>query len=94
MGHHTRVTPVPAMIARHLGARVWMGRCRRIGTETRFRIDVSEIQLPHTASRTADNKVLTAAMFAVFEEWIRENPEQWMWWNTRWVSEAEGRRES
>jgi lauroyl/myristoyl acyltransferase len=27
-------------------------------------------------------------MFAVFEAWIREDPEQWMWWNTRWVSEA------
>jgi KDO2-lipid IV(A) lauroyltransferase len=94
MGHHTRVTPVPAMIARHLGARVWMGRCRRIGTETRFRIDISEVELPHTASRTADNKTLTAAMFAVFEGWIRENPEQWMWWNTRWVSETEGRRKN
>lgn len=94
MGHHTRVTPVPAMIARHLGARVWMGRCRRIGTETRFRIDLSELELPHTSSRTVDNKVLTASMFAVFEVWIRENPEQWMWWNTRWVNEADRRRES
>jgi KDO2-lipid IV(A) lauroyltransferase len=28
---------------------------------------------------------LTSAIFAVFEEWIREHPEQWMWWNTRWV---------
>jgi KDO2-lipid IV(A) lauroyltransferase len=93
MGHFTRVTPVPAMIARHLGARVWMGRCRRIGTETRFRVDLSEVEVPHTTSRTADNKALTTAMFAIFEAWIREDPEQWMWWNTRWVREADGRRE-
>ena len=85
MGRHTRVTPVPAMIARHLGARVWMGRCRRIGTESRFRLDLTEVPLPKTSARTADTKALTAAMFAVFEGWIRENPEQWMWWNTRWV---------
>jgi KDO2-lipid IV(A) lauroyltransferase len=93
MGRFTRVTPVPAMIARHIGARVWMGRCLRIGTESRFRIDLTEIPLPDTPSRTADTKALTAAMFSVFEAWIRENPEQWMWWNTRWVNEAEARRE-
>jgi Kdo2-lipid IVA lauroyltransferase/acyltransferase len=93
MGRFTRVTPVPAMIARHLGARVWMGRCLRIGTESRFRIDVTEVPLPDTASRTADTKALTAAMFAVFEAWIFENPEQWMWWNTRWVNEAQAKRE-
>jgi Kdo2-lipid IVA lauroyltransferase/acyltransferase len=93
MGRFTRVTPVPAMIARHLGARVWMGRCRRIGTESRFRIDLTEVPLPRTPSRTADTKALTAAMFQVFEAWIRENPEQWMWWNTRWVSETDAGRE-
>lgn len=93
MGRFTRVTPVPAMIARHLGASVWMGRCRRIGTESRFRIDLTEVPLPDTASRAADTKALTAAMFAVFEDWVRENPEQWMWWNTRWVKESDARRE-
>lgn len=88
LGRHTRITPVPAMIARHLNARVWMGRCRRIGTESRFRIDVTEIELPQTGVRAIDTKTLAANMFAVFEAWIREDPEQWMWWNTRWVSEA------
>ena len=93
LGRHTRVTPVPAMIARHLGARVWMGRCRRIGTDTRFRIDLTEVPLPKTTARTADTKALTVAIFAVFESWIRENPEQWMWWNTRWVKEADAGRD-
>jgi len=93
MGRFTRVTPVPAMIARHLGARVWMGRCRRLGTESRFRIDLTEVPLPRTPSRTVDTKALTAAMFQVFEDWIRENPEQWMWWNTRWISEKDAGRE-
>lgn len=88
MGRKTRVTPVPAMIARHLNASVWMGRCLRIGTESRFRLDLTEVPLPRSGSRTEDTKALTAAMFAVFEAWIRENPEQWMWWNTRWVTDA------
>lgn len=93
MGRFTRVTPVPAMIARHVGACVWMGRCLRIGTESRFRIDLTEVPLPRTASRAADTAALTAAMFAVFEGWIREHPEQWMWWNTRWVKETDAKRE-
>lgn len=93
MGRFTRVTPVPAMIARHLGANVWMGRCLRIGNDSRFRLDMTEVPLAKTSSRTADTAALTAAMFAVFEGWIRENPEQWMWWNARWVNEKDGKRE-
>jgi KDO2-lipid IV(A) lauroyltransferase len=93
LGRFTRVTPVPAMIARHVGAGVWMGRCLRIGTESRFRLDLTEVPLPKTTSRTADTAALTAAMFSVFEDWIREHPEQWMWWNTRWVKETGAGRE-
>ena len=92
MGRFTRVTPVPAMIARHVGAGIWMGRCLRIGTESRFRVDLTEIPLPRTASRTTDTAALTTAIFAVFEAWIREHPEQWMWWNTRWVKETDVKR--
>jgi Kdo2-lipid IVA lauroyltransferase/acyltransferase len=88
LGRHTRVTPVPAMIARHLGASVWVGQCLRVGTESRFRIDLIDLPLPRTASRSADTRTLTISMIARFETWIRENPEQWMWWNTRWVAET------
>ena len=87
LGRFTRVTPVPAMIARHLNATVWVGQCLRIGTDSRFRIDLVELPLPRTASRTADTKALTISMIGMFEKWIRDNPEQWMWWNTRWVAE-------
>jgi KDO2-lipid IV(A) lauroyltransferase len=86
LGRHTRVTPVPAMIARHLDARVWVGQCLRIGTDSRFRVDMVELPLPRSSSRSADTKALTVSMIGVFETWIRENPEQWMWWNTRWVA--------
>ena len=88
LGRHTRVTPVPAMIARHLNASVWVGQCLRVGTDSRFRIDMVELPLPRTASRSADTKALTISMIAMFETWIRENPEQWMWWNPRWVAET------
>jgi KDO2-lipid IV(A) lauroyltransferase len=85
LGGRGRFTPVPAMIARHVGARLWMGRCLRIGTESRFRIDIAELNVPRTGDKAADVRELTAAIFAQFECWIREHPDQWMWWNTRWV---------
>ena len=85
LGRTARFTTAPAGIARHVGARVWLGRCLRVGTESRFRVDICELKVPRTGDKKGDALALTAAMFAVFEEWIREHPEQWMWWNTRWV---------
>jgi lauroyl/myristoyl acyltransferase len=31
----------------------------------------------------ADAIALATSIVAVYEAWIREAPEQWMWWNTR-----------
>jgi KDO2-lipid IV(A) lauroyltransferase len=77
------------MIARHVGARVWMARCLRIGHGSRFRVELKEIQIERSDNRADDVKAMTTAIFAQFEAWIREAPEQWMWWNTRWEPEAE-----
>jgi len=85
MGRRGRFTTAPAMIARHVGARFWVGRCLRIGRASRFRMEIRELEVPRTGDKAADAIALTTAMFAVFEEWIRTDPEQWMWWNTRWV---------
>lgn len=86
LGRHTLANPVPAMIARHVNARVYAARCLRIGDASRFRITITEIaQPPRTGDRARDTIRLTAAIFTEFEAWIREHPEQWMWWNTRWV---------
>ena len=75
---------IPAMIARRLGARIWMSRCLRVGTQSRFRIEVKELKVPRTASQADDVKWITAAMQRQFEDWIRDAPEQWMWSNRRW----------
>lgn len=83
-GHDAKSTPVPAMIARRTGARIWMARCVRVGTSSRFRFDVRELKVPRTDNMGEDIRSCTAAMHAQFEEWVREHPEQWMWSNRRW----------
>lgn len=83
-GQPARSVMVPALIARRVGARIWMGRCLRIGSESRFRIELKELRVPRTANQADDIRETTAAMQAQFEAWIREAPEQFMWSNRRW----------
>lgn len=83
-GRPAKSVTIPAMIARRVGARVWIGRCRRVGNQSRFRIEFKELKVPRTASAADDIKAVTIAMQAQFETWVREDPAQWMWSNRRW----------
>jgi KDO2-lipid IV(A) lauroyltransferase len=83
LGGEAKFTPVPALIARHVGARIWMARSLRIGKGTRFRIELKELEVRRTGNRKEDVRAATAAIFRQFESWIREAPEQWLWFNTR-----------
>ena len=83
-GQPARSVTIPAMIARRIGARIWLARCLRVGTASRFRIEIKELKVPRTANAGEDVKWITAAMQREFEAWIREVPEQWMWSNRRW----------
>ncbi len=88
MGRQAKFTTAPAMIARHVGARVFVGACIREGNASRFRMEIVEAEVPRTGDKEADALALTTAIFSIFEGWIRAHPEQWMWWNTRWVKDA------
>ena len=83
-GKDARTVSIPAMIARRVGARIWMARCRRIGKDSRFEIELKELRVPRTANQGDDVKWATAEMTRQFEAWVREFPEQWMWSNRRW----------
>ncbi|HEY1247230.1 MAG TPA: lipid A biosynthesis acyltransferase [Hyphomicrobiaceae bacterium] len=83
-GKPARSVAIAGMIARRVGARIWMSRCLRVGKQSRFTIEFKELKVPRTASPAEDVKWVTAAMQRQFEAWIRETPEQWMWSNRRW----------
>ena len=83
-GRDARTVTIAPMIARRVGARIWMARCLRIGNQSRFKIELKELRIPRTANPTDDIKWATAEMTRQFEEWVREAPEQWMWSNRRW----------
>lgn len=83
-GKEARTQAIAAMIARRVGARVWMARCVRLGTESRFRIELKELRVPRSRNQSNDVREMMTEMQQQFEAWVREFPEQWMWSNRRW----------
>ncbi|MFV0295811.1 MAG: lysophospholipid acyltransferase family protein [Hyphomicrobiaceae bacterium] len=83
-GKDARSVAIPAMIARRIGARIWLARCLRVGEQSRFKVEIKELKVPRSGNPGDDVKWITAAMQRQFEAWIREAPEQWMWSNRRW----------
>jgi KDO2-lipid IV(A) lauroyltransferase len=75
---------VPIMLARRAGARLWAGRCIRVGNSSRFRVRMREVKVPWTDDPNKDIETALTELHAQFEAWIREHPEQWMWSNRRW----------
>ncbi len=86
-GHEAKFTPAAAILARHAEARIWLARCRRLDNGSRFIVDVRELPVERTWDRNADLHKMTAAMAQQFENWIRETPEQWMWWARRSIAD-------
>ncbi len=83
-GKPARTQAIGAMIARRVGARVWLTRCRRVGTTSRFEIELKELRVPRSSNKTEDVRWMMNEMQKQFEVWVQENPEQWMWSNRRW----------
>ncbi|MGI9407229.1 MAG: lysophospholipid acyltransferase family protein, partial [Hyphomicrobiaceae bacterium] len=84
-GEQARSTPAPAMIARRTGARIWMARCIRKGTATRFTLEIKELRVRRTDNISDDIRQITADLHKQFEEWVRDDPGQYMWANRRWI---------
>lgn len=83
-GKEAKTQAIGAMIARRVGARIWLSRCKRIGTQSRFEIELRELRVPRSANQSEDVRWVMTEMQKHFEDWIREAPEQWMWSNRRW----------
>jgi KDO2-lipid IV(A) lauroyltransferase len=83
-GRVTRAQPIAALIARRMGVRIWMARCLRVGTQSRFKIEFRELRVPRTRNQAEDVRTILSEMLGQFEEWIRDAPEQWLWGTRKW----------
>ena len=92
LGGPSSLSKLPVTLARHLGLPLVVARCRRMDG-VHFRIDGQRLDLSRTDDADADVAEGTHALHTVFEDWIRNEPGQWMWATRRW-SEAVLRGES
>ncbi|MBO9422494.1 lipid A biosynthesis acyltransferase [Labrenzia sp. R4_2] len=84
-GQMAYANPIPASLARSCGVPIVLGRViRKNGVN--FRIEGRAISVPVTEDRQADIEAATVRIHEIFEEWIREHPEQWMWIHKKWAA--------
>ncbi|MGO4870669.1 MAG: lysophospholipid acyltransferase family protein [Roseiarcus sp.] len=82
-GHPAMSNSFPALIARMTGLPLYAARVLR-RADARFSLRIEPVPVPKTRDRGADVAAATATLQALFEEFIREAPEQWMWAHRRW----------
>ena len=82
-GHTAMSNSFPALIARSLNRPIYAACVRRL-PGTMFEARVERIEPPRSNDREADVQAMTQALQTVFEGFIRETPEQWMWAHRRW----------
>lgn len=83
-GRETPSNPTLARLARQVDCPVVGVRAIRL-PGNRFRLSaVGPIALPRTPSGEIDVPAATQAINTIVEGWIREHPEQWLWFHRRW----------
>ncbi|MTI45803.1 lauroyl acyltransferase [Roseibium hamelinense] len=83
-GRPAFANPIPASLARNNKVPIILGRTvRKNGVH--FMIEGRGLVVPVTDDKKADIEATTIEIHRVFEEWIREHPEQWMWIHKKWA---------
>ncbi|CTQ53716.1 Lipid A biosynthesis lauroyl acyltransferase [Roseibium album] len=83
-GQMAYANTVPASLARACNVPIVLGRVIRTNG-VNFRIETKTVLVPRTDDRQADIETTTAEMHAIFEDWIRGHPDQWMWIHRKWA---------
>lgn len=92
-GHAMNTTTTPARLALRFGCELIPVRVERL-EDAHFRITCAEPIRPDPSLKDDEEQVfaMTRRINALYEQWIRERPEQWLCSKRRWPKDA--RRES
>lgn len=83
-GRPVLVNPLLGKLARHYECPVHGVRVIR-RPDARFRLELTPpLDLPRDAKGEIDVQGAMQAMTRVIEDWVRENPGQWLWMHRRW----------
>lgn len=83
-GHNAMTSPLLPRLARQFDADIYPARCIRL-PGGRFRLQLQQkIELPKTKDGKIDVPASAQLMNDIVEGWVREYPDQWMWFHKRW----------
>ncbi|MDI6836245.1 MAG: lipid A biosynthesis lauroyl acyltransferase [Rhizobiaceae bacterium] len=83
-GRPVKTNPLLAKLARQFDCDVYPARCVRL-PGNRFRLEIEpKIDLPRTATGQLDVTATARMLNDKVESWVREYPEQWLWYHDRW----------
>ena len=83
-GRDAMTAPAPAELALRFQVPLVPVRAERLDG-ARFRVTIyPPMTLQDTGDRAADVRDAMTRINALFEDWIRERPEQWLWLHRRW----------
>ncbi|MCK5934445.1 MAG: lipid A biosynthesis lauroyl acyltransferase [Fulvimarina manganoxydans] len=83
-GLECKTNPLLPKLARQYDAEVYPARSIRLA-DGRYRLELfPRLDLPRDAAGEIDIETSCQALNDVVEGWVREHPEQWMWFHDRW----------
>jgi len=83
-GRPVKTNPLLAKLVRQFDAEVYPARCIRL-PDNRFRLEIEpRIDLPRDEKGNLDIQGTSQVLNDKVESWVREYPEQWLWYHDRW----------
>ena len=83
-GRPVRTNPLLAKLVRQFDAEVYPARCVRL-PGNRYRLEIEpRVDVPRDQNGNVDVQATAQMLNDKVEGWVRENPEQWLWYHDRW----------
>ena len=84
-GQKVKTNPLLAKLARQFNCEVYPARCIRL-PDNRFRLEIEPVMtLPRDERGLVDVDGTAQMLNDKVESWVREHPEQWLWYHDRWA---------
>ncbi|MGE7370903.1 lipid A biosynthesis lauroyl acyltransferase [Neorhizobium sp. NPDC001467] len=83
-GQPVQTNPLLAKLVRQFDAEVYPARCIRL-PGNRYRLEIEpRIDVPRDVNGNVDVQATAQMLNDKVESWVREHPEQWLWYHDRW----------
>ena len=83
-GRPVKTNPLLPKLVRQFDCEVYPARCVRL-PGNRYRLEIEpRMEMPRDAAGNLDLAATAQMMNDKVEGWVRENPEQWLWYHDRW----------